>query len=67
VPQQTVNIRLEGNKIKVKFIYNTDLIDIMRDHNGYFLRKERAWIFPKSKFGELRDELKKKMYIVKTR
>ena len=65
MPQQTVNIRIEGNQIKLNFIYNTDLVDIMHDHKGWFFYKEKAWVFPASKLGELRDELKRKMYIVK--
>jgi len=62
---QTVNIRKEGTRIKVHFMYNTDLVDIMRDHSGYFFAKEKAWVFPASKFEELRSELIKRMYEVK--
>ena len=66
---QTVNIRKEGNKIKLNFMYNTDLLDIMRSHRGYFFAKEKAWVFPLSKYEEIRDELTRKMYnvhVVKT-
>lgn len=62
--QQTVNIRKEGNRIKLNFMYNTDLVDLMHMHNGYFFRKEKAWVFPLSKLEELRDELVKRMYNV---
>jgi len=61
---QTVKIRKEGNKIKLNFMYNTDLIDIMREHKGYFFRKEKAWVFPAYKQSELYDELTSKHYRV---
>lgn len=61
---QTVKIRKEGNKIKLNFMYNTDLIDIMREHKGYFFYKEKAWVFPAYKQSELYDELTSKQYRV---
>lgn len=61
---QTVNIRKEGNRIKVNFMYNIDLLDIMRSHNGYYFKKEKAWIFPVYKQSELYNELTNKHYNV---
>jgi len=62
---QTVKIRKEGNRIKVNFMYNNDLIDIMREHNGYYFKKEKAWIFPVYKQSELYNVLTDKHYNVK--
>ena len=54
---QTVRIRKEDNKIKLNFMYNTDLVDIMREHHGFFFRKEKAWVFPAHKQSELYNAL----------
>lgn len=62
---KTVNIRKEGNKIKVNFSYDTDLVDIMRSHKGYFYRGEKAWVFPSHKYDAIRSELKSKHYDVR--
>jgi len=59
-----VNIILDEKKMKVKFRYNTDLVEIMQDFNGWFIRAEKAWQFPSSKFTTIRDTLKQKMYNV---
>jgi len=63
--QSPIVIRKEGKQIKVNFSYNSDLVEIMRSHNGYFFRKEKAWCFPMFKLDIIRDELIKKMYQVK--
>jgi len=63
--QPTIIIRKEGKRIKINFSYNSDLVDIMRDHNGYYFRKEKAWIFPVEKLYTIKDELTQKMYSVK--
>ena len=65
--QPTIIIRKEEKQIKINFSYNTDIVDIMREHNGYFFRKEKAWCFPIRKLDEIRDELAKKMYTVQTK
>lgn len=59
---QTINFRKDGNKLKLHFMYNEDVIDVMRAHKGYFFRKEKAWVFPESKSTELYNELKDKGY-----
>jgi len=61
---QTVKIRKEGNRIKVNFMYNIDLLDIMRSHNGFYFKKEKAWIFPVYKQSELYNVLTDKHYNV---
>jgi len=61
---QTVKIRKGEKIIRVHFMYNTDLVDIMRDHNGWWFRKEKAWQFPVGKLTELRDHLTKEKYNV---
>lgn len=45
-------------------MYNTDLIDIMRDHEGWWFKKERCWQFPLWKLEPLYDELTEKHYKV---
>ena len=65
--QPTIIIRKEEKQIKINFSYNTDLVDIMREHKGYFFRKEKAWCFPIHKLDEIRDELTHKMYNVQTK
>jgi len=62
---QTVKIRKGEKKFLVHFMWNDDLVDIMREHNGWWNKKERAWQFPNYKFDELYDELTKKMYKVR--
>ena len=62
---QTVKVRKEGNKIKINFMYNNDIIDVMRSHSGYYFKKEKAWIFPAYKRSELYNILTDKHYNVK--
>ena len=61
---QTIKIRKEGNKIKINFMYNIDIIDVMRSHSGYYFKKEKAWIFPAYKRSELYNVLTDKHYNV---
>jgi len=63
--QPTIIIRKEGKRIKINFSYNPDLVEIMRDHKGYYIRKEKTWVFPAEKLHEIRDELVRKMYSVR--
>lgn len=62
---QTVNIRKGEKVFRVNFMYNNDLINIMRAHNGWYFGKEKAWQFPLWKFDKLYDELTDKRYNVK--
>lgn len=58
----------KGEKIVlVHFTYNTDIIDIMRQHRGWWNRKEKAWQFPVSKFQELYDNIKQNHYATEIR
>jgi len=61
---QTVKIRKEGNRIKINFMYNNDLIDIMREHGGWWFKKEKAWQFPIGKLTEVYDHLTNEKYNV---
>lgn len=54
---QTVKIRKGEKVFRVSFMYNTDLIDIMREHQGWWYRKEKSWQFPHWKFDEVYDHL----------
>ena len=61
---QTVKIRKGEKIIRVHFMYNPDLVSIMREHNGWWFRKEKAWQFPVGKLSELRDHLVNEKYNV---
>jgi len=61
---QAVNIRKGENIIRVHFMYNTDLIDIMREHGGWWFKKEKAWQFPIGKLSEVYEHLTNKKYNV---
>jgi len=61
---QTVKIRKGERNIKVHFIYNTDLIDIMRSHRGWWFKGEKCWQLPLWKLEPLYDELTDKHYKV---
>ena len=65
--QQTVTIYRDktNKKIKVKFIYNVDLLDVMREHKGWWNKKEKAWIFSLHKLPALQDNLSSKMYRIR--
>lgn len=61
---QTVKIRKGEKVIRVHFMYNTDLVEIMQEHEGWWYRKEKCWQFPLWKLEALYDDLTKKMYRV---
>jgi hypothetical protein len=61
---QTINFRKDGNKLKLHFTYNEDIIDVMRAHKGYWYRKDKSWVFPETKRTELYNELTDKGYSV---
>ena len=61
---QRVRIRKGEKVIKVHFMYNTDLVDIMREHNGWWIYKEKCWQFPVGRLSEIYDDLTSKMYKV---
>jgi len=60
--KQTVNIRKEDKKVKINFLYNPDLYDIMKKYNGWFFKKEKCWIFPDYQFDSIKKELEEKHY-----
>jgi len=61
---QTVKIRKGEKIIRVHFMYNTDLIDIMREHGGWWFKKEKAWQFPIGKLTEVYERLTNEKYNV---
>ena len=61
---ERVYIEKQKNRIKLTFHYNTDLIDIMREFNGWYKGNEKAWYFPLHKLHPLHDALKQKMYTI---
>jgi len=62
--QPPIKIQKDGRHIDVKFSYNTDLVDIMRDLNGIWVYKRMCWMFPASMKSKLVEELKKNGYRV---
>jgi len=51
--------------VKVSFSpYNSDLVEIMRDFNGWYTPKEKTWQFPLYKYQAIYDELKNRLYKV---
>jgi hypothetical protein len=63
--KQTVNIRKETKQIKINFMYNVDLYDLMKKHNGWFLKKEKCWVFPLDKLDEIKKDIKGKHHTIK--
>jgi len=61
---QSVKIRKGEKIIRVHFMYNTDLIDIMREHDGWWFKKEKAWQFPIGKLTEVYEHLTNERYNV---
>ena len=61
---QTVKIRKGEKTIRVHFMWNPDLVDIMQNHKGWWFRKEKCWQFPLWKFETIYDELTNKHYRV---
>ena len=61
---QKVKIRKGEKIILVHFMWNDDLVDKMREHNGWWNNKERAWQFPLYKFEQIYDDLTKSLYRV---
>ena len=62
--QPPIKIQKEGRHINVTFDYNTDLVDIMREQGGWWIRKNQCWMFPASKKSKLREELVSRKYKV---
>jgi len=62
---EKVYIIKKERSIKIKFRYNTDLIDIMNDYKGWYFKHDKSWVFPLSKFEKIKDELKHLMYDVR--
>lgn len=56
---QIVNVRKEGKKIKVHFMYHYKLYDVMKKHKGFWFKKEKCWIFSENKLGELQSDIEK--------
>jgi len=61
---QKVRIRKGKKTIRVHFMWNDDLVDMMRDHNGWWKKSGRYWQFPIWKFDAIYGELKKNLYSV---
>jgi len=62
--QSPVKIQKEGRHINVYFSYNEDLVEIMRDMDGWWIYKKMCWMFPASKKSEIIDKLKECKYKV---
>lgn len=62
---EKVKIVNDGKRIRLFFHYNEALIEIMREHRGWWIKKDKCWQFPAFKYKELYAELKSKMYEVR--
>lgn len=62
--QPPVKLRRNDKILRIYFSYNTDLIEVMRDFDGWWNPKEKYWQFPVNKFQDIYDELKNRMYKV---
>lgn len=63
--QPPVQIKKTERSLRVSFSYNSDLVDIMREEDGLWHRKDKNWIFPLSKLSQIREALVSKKYRVK--
>ena len=61
---QTVSLRKEEKKFLVDFKYNPDLVDIMKDHGGWYIPKTKSWQFPLNKLDAVQDSLREDGYRV---
>ena len=61
---EKVTIIKKERSFKVRFPYNEDLIDIMREYDGWYFKNDKSWTFPLYKLSEIRDELIHEMYQV---
>ena len=61
---QTVKIRKGEKVIRIHFMWNPDLVEIMQSHKGWWFRKEKCWQFPLWKLEPIYDELTSKHYNV---
>lgn len=62
--QPPIKIQTEGRHINVYFSYNTDIIEIMREHHGRWKRNDKCWTFPLTLKSKLIDTLQQKKYRV---
>jgi len=62
--QPPIKIQKEGRHINVSFSYNSDLVDIMKENNGWYIYKKMCWMFPASRKSEIIDILKENKYRV---
>jgi hypothetical protein len=62
--QSPVKIKKGKKSFKVYFTYNPDLVDIMKDHDGWYFKKQKAWTFPNKRFRKVYDDLKEEGYKV---
>lgn len=63
--QAPVQIKKTQRSLRVSFSYNSDLVDIMREEDGLWHRKDKTWIFPLSRLSQIREALISKKYKVK--
>lgn len=63
--QAHVQIKKTQRSLRVSFSYNSDLVDIMREEDGLWHRKDKNWIFPLTKLSQIREALVSKKYKIK--
>jgi len=62
--QPPIEIQKEGNHLNVSFSYNKDLVDIMRELEGWWMNKKKCWMFPTSMLSRVREKLVSEGYKV---
>lgn len=62
--QGPIKIQVEGKHLNIWFSYNEDLVEIMKELNGWYISKTQMWMFPAYRLSEIRDLLISKKYRV---
>ena len=58
--KQIINIRKDNKKIKIYFMYDNELYNVMKQHNGFWLKREKFWIFPEDKLESIKKDIESK-------
>lgn len=61
---QKVTILLNGNRAYIKFRYNPDVVDILKEFRGRWSPKDKMWTLNVETAKKLYRELKKQHYLV---
>jgi len=62
--QPPVKIIKSEKSFRVYFSYNSDLVELMKELDGWYMRSDKAWQFKLGLFTTVVDTLKKNLYTV---